>query len=116
MSTPVTQFEQIIDRAKTLYPNDSSAQSAAIIAMVNHIEQRFGSETIKRFQTKWRNYDAIVTMFLYGECIYAMWELYQYGGKYATGVENMGKQGAMSAKLIFSSNPAISKSIISELA
>lgn len=115
MSSIATEFEQIIDRAKTLYPGDSDSQSTAIIAMVNHIEQKFGSDTFKRFQTKWRNYDAIVTMFLYGECVYAMWELYQYGGKYATGVENMGNQSGLPVRLIYSSNPSISKSIISEL-
>ena len=116
MPTIASDFESIIDRAKTLYPGDLDSQTKAIIAMVKHIEERFGSDTINRFQTKWRNYDAIVTMFFYGECVYALWELYQYGGKYATGVENMGNDSGMNPKLIFSSNSNISTSIISELA
>ena len=114
MPAIASDFEQIIDRAKTLYPGDTDSQAVAIIAMVKHIEERFGSDTIKRFQAKWRNYDAIVTMFFYGECVYALWELYQYGGKYATGVENMGNNGGMNPKLIFSSKSNISDSIISE--
>lgn len=115
MSAIATDFEQIIERAKTIYPSDTDSQVNAIIKMVNHIEERFGSETFKRFQTKWRNYDAIITMFYYGEYVYALWELYQYGGKYATGVENLGDNGGMKPKLIFSSISSISKSIISEL-
>ena len=116
MSTIASNFEQIIDRVKTLYPGDLDTQATAIVAMVKHIEERFGSETIKHFQTKWRNYDVIVTMFLYGENVYALWELYQYGGKYATGVENMGENERMSRKLIFSSKTNITESIISEFA
>lgn len=114
MPAIASDFEQIIDRAKTFYPGDIDTQAVAIIAMVKYIEEKFGSDTIKRFQTKWRNYDAIVTMFFYGECVYALWELYQYGGKYAIGVENMGKNDGMNPKLIFSSKSNISDSIISE--
>lgn len=119
MPAIASDFEQIIERAKTLYPNDSDSQATAIVAMVKHIEERFGSDTIKRYQTKWKNYDAIVTMFFYGECVYVLWELYQYGGKYAIGVENVGNVESierMTPRLIFSSKSVITNSIISEFA